>query len=34
MARRGTIESALKELKDNGMIKQIGGERSTKYIRA
>ena len=29
-----TIERALKELKDNGMIKQIGGGRSTKYIRA
>lgn len=29
-----TIERALKELKDNGLIKQVGSGRSTKYIKA
>lgn len=28
-----TIERALKELKDNGLIKQVGSGRSTKYIK-
>ena len=28
-----TIERALKELKDRGLIKQLGSGRSTKYIR-
>ena len=28
-----TIERALKELHDNGKIKQIGSGRSTKYVK-
>ena len=28
-----TIERALKELKDSGLIKQLGSGRSTKYIK-
>ena len=29
-----TIERALKELKDEGLIKQVGSGRATKYIKA
>ena len=29
-----TVERALKELRDRGSIKQVGGGRSTKYIKA